>query len=243
MLAGEVPLGGKKGISPIVRRLSTDCWGCLAMLQRQAAAGLLVRFHWGMSTFIGIDPGGKAAFGWCVMEVGGAQSEIKNLKTGTESQVGEVIKAVARQSPGAPIGAGVDAPLFWSRNGERQSDQRIRKAVAKAGGRAATVGHVNSLRGACLVQGILATVALTERWPEILITESHPKALLAVWADARQFVRQHAFHNDHERDAALGAYAALAGWRKLPGWKNWFDVEDNPFVPSCSRVAYWFPMG
>ena len=193
-----------------------------------------------MNTFIGIDPGGKNAFGWCVMEVGDAHSKSR-LRRGTASDVGEVVKEVVASSKGKPIGVGIDAPLYWSYDGERQYDREIRRAVSKAGAHSATVGHINSLRGACLVQGVLAAMALSKHWPEIQITESHPKALLAIWPDSRKFIKRFSFGNDHERDAVLGAYAAHAHWQKSPGWVDWFSNEKNVFVPWCGRVSYWFP--
>ena len=121
-------------------------------------------------------------------------------------------------------------PLYWARAGERNADRKIRKGVAKAGGASSTVGHVNSLRGACLVQGVLSAVALAEKWPEIAITESHPKALLAVWPDAAEFVKPFGFSTDHERDAALGAYAAFAlssQWPQWPQWMDWMGLEEK----------------
>ena len=121
------------------------------------------------------------------------------------------------------------------------SDQKIRKAVSKAGGSSSTVGHVNSLRGACLVQGVLSVVALVEKWPNIVITESHPKALLSVWPQAVDFTKKFHFHNEHERDAALGVYAAFASIARLTGWVDWVSMEKNIFVPSGGDVSYWFP--
>jgi hypothetical protein len=100
------------------------------------------------------------------------------------------------------------------------------------GGRGSTVAHVNSLRGACLVQGVLAAVTLRERWPSILITESHPKALLQIDPDARPFASLYEFSTEHERDAAVGAFAAMAYDRRLDGWSDWISFERAPFVPS-----------
>lgn len=194
-----------------------------------------------METFIGIDPGGKNAFGWCVMEADSASRVYDIVGTGTCSEVSDVISAIKRVCTTQPIAAGIDAPLYWSRIGERLSDRKIRTAVNKAGSHSSTVGHVNSLRGACLVQGVLAAVALVEIWPQIAITESHPKALLAVWPDAKSFVQRFDFNNDHERDAALGAYAAFAFNSKWDGWINLAELEENKFVPSGGRIVYWFP--
>lgn len=194
-----------------------------------------------MKTFIGIDPGGVKAFGWCVMDASLPVLSVSRIVTGTCSGISEAIPEIERICETQPIGAGIDAPLYWAQAGERKSDQKIRKAVAKAGGSSSTVSHVNSLRGACLVQGVLSAVGLAEKWPQIAITESHPKALLSVWPGAVKFVRQFEFSTDHERDAALGAYTAFAFLSQWPQWVDWVELEESCFIPSGGKVAYWFP--
>lgn len=194
-----------------------------------------------MKTFIGIDPGGVKAFGWCVMDAALPSLLVSRIVTGTCSGISEAIPKIERTCETQPVGAGIDAPLYWARIGERKSDQKIRKAVAKAGGSSSTVGHVNSLRGACLVQGVLSAVGLAEKWPQIAITESHPKALLSVWPEAVEFVKQFEFSTDHERDAALGAYAAFAYLSQWPQWGDLVELDESCFVPSGGKVAYWFP--
>ena len=192
-------------------------------------------------TYVGIDPGGINAFGWCVMDSSAAELSVSRMETGTCSGISEAIPEIERLCEIHPVGLGIDAPLYWVRTGERKSDQKIRKAVAKAGGSSSTVGHVNSLRGACLVQGVLSAVCLGEKWPQISITEAHPKALLSIWPRAVEFVAQFDFPNDHERDAALGAYAAFAFLSQWSRWVDCVELEDNCFVPSGGKVAYWFP--
>ena len=195
-----------------------------------------------MHTFIGLDPGGKNNFGWAVIEVVEADSTISTLRSGTGSDVIEVMAAITESPCTAPLGAGIDAPLYWSRSKvERKADCNIRKAVIKAGKHGAIVGHVNSLKGACLAQGILAAVAIAERWPTIAITESHPKALAAVKPIILRQFKRFNFPTEHERDAALGAYSALSQWRKDSDWSNLIEHESHPFFPSGSPVSYWFP--
>ena len=133
-------------------------------------------------------------------------------------------------------------PLYtgpW--DGDRKSDKIVRKAVIKVGGHSATVGHVNSLRGACLVQGALSAVKISELWPRTMVTESHPKALLAVYPLATKFMDEFHFKNDHERDAALGAYTAYSFTSKWNGWVNLYEDEKSIYIPSGSNIAYWFP--
>jgi len=194
-----------------------------------------------MNTFIGIDPGGVNAFGWCVMDAALPALSVNRMVTGTCSGISEAISEIEGICETQPVGAGIDAPLYWALSGERKSDQKIRKAVAKAGGSPSTVGHVNSLRGACLVQGVLSAVCLTEKFPQIAITESHPKALLSVWPRAVEFVRQFEFSTDHGRDAAIGAYAAFAFFSQWSQWADLVELEESCFIPSGGKVAYWFP--
>lgn len=195
-----------------------------------------------MNLFVGIDPGGKNAFGWCLL----ARYEDGScavLSQGTASSAQQALSYVFSVCPEAPVAAGIDAPLYWSSREERQSDRRIRRAVLEAGGHSATVAHINSLRGACLVQGVLAAAGLGKRWPNTRVTESHPKALLHVWPKASEFLRLRstASGSEHERDALLGAYSALQYESQCSGWKDWVLEEDEPYFPSGNKVAYWFP--
>lgn len=194
-----------------------------------------------MNTYIGIDPGGIGAFGWCVIGTQ-ARGELEVLASGTCSEVSQVICSISQHTKDEPSSAGIDAPLYWVLGKERVSDRRIRRMVMQNGGRSATVGHVNSLRGACLVQGILSAVALRNRWPDISITETHPKALLAVWPAISEHVKSRQFATEHERDAFLGAYAAWYSTESRNEWVNWLKEEDDEvFLPSGFEVAYWFP--
>lgn len=194
-----------------------------------------------MVTFIGIDSGGIKAFGWRAMYVAFPKLLKSRIETGTYSSPSEAIPEIEKLCETQPIAAGIDAPLYRARNGERKSDQIIREAVTKAGGSSSTVSHVNSLRGACLVQGVLSAVALTEKWPQISITESHPKALLSIWSDTAELIGHFEFTTDHERDAALGAYAAFAFMAKWPGWIDLLGIEESYFIPSGKTISYWFP--
>ena len=194
-----------------------------------------------MKTYIGIDPGGMKAFGWCVMEVTPPALSVRRIVTGVCSGVSDAVMDIEKALKFPPVAGGIDAPLYWVTDGDRKSDKKIRKAVAGNGGSSSTVSHVNSLRGACLVQGVLSAVGLSKKWPQIAITESHPKALLSIWPNAREFVRQYDFSTDHERDAALGAYSACALFSQWNGWVDLLDYEESYFAPSGGKVAYWFP--
>ena len=206
----------------------------------------------------GFDPGGKGNFGWCVVEASD-RLPLFLRRSGIESNaadaVGRVLQAVPRSE--SLIAAGIDSPLFWSATGDRNADRVIRKQIAELGATASsgTVQHVNSLKGACLVQGVLAAYLLRQALPSIRITESHPKALLwlvHVAAATRPVssISMRALGNlircdaeglsEHERDAALGAVGAWAMIVKPAGWRDLSRDESHPFMP-VPPVEYWMP--
>lgn len=188
--------------------------------------------------FLGLDPGGQRAFGWCAMRVDGDGVQIT---TGIGSGVA-CIATAASHLDGPPDAVGIDAPLYWVADGDRLADRAIRRAVVAAGGSSGTVNHVNSLRGACVVAGVLAAVAVHRQWPAVRVTECHPKALLRVAPEAGAFVGAHRFGTEHERDAALAAWSAWAVASLRHGWVNWVTREDAPYFPAGFTVEYGFPV-
>lgn len=194
--------------------------------------------------FIGLDPGGQNSFGWAVLCIGDSGVPA-GLSTGVSSHADVALQQAAEVTGCAPNAIGIDAPLFWVAAGDRKADARIRKLVCAAGGRSSTVGHVNSLRGACLVQGVLAAHRVAELWPSALVTEAHPKALLRISGTAQAFLGAHFPESptEHQRDAALAAFAAWAAVAAFKGWRNLVHDEQAPFFPSGFKVSYWFPVG
>lgn len=191
---------------------------------------------------LGFDPGGKDSFGWAMvcLERGGA---FVALECGVESNAPDAVRAAARHAPSKPDGIGIDAPLFWVDKGDRRADAAIRTRLVAAGGKSGTVSSVNSLRGACVVQGILTARRVAAEWPAALVTEAHPKALLRLYAEAQKFVESHlpASYAEHSRDAAL---AALAAWAAVTAQVDWINLvlgESEPFFPAGREVSYWFP--
>jgi len=68
-----------------------------------------------MKTFIGIDPGGVKAFGWCVMDATLPALSVGRIVTGACSGISEAIPEIERICETQPVGAGIDAPLYWAR--------------------------------------------------------------------------------------------------------------------------------
>lgn len=186
---------------------------------------------------LGFDPGGLNSFGWACLRIDKSGTPAE-LSTGLCSNASTAFKEAANAAILVPAAVGIDAPLFWIAEGDRKADVRIRKMVRAAKGSPSTVGHVNSLRGACLVQGILAARAVAETWASTAVTEAHPKALLRVHSAAAQFLATNLSDapTEHERDAALAAYAAWAAAAKFTGWRDLVGDEDAPFFPSGHTV-------
>jgi hypothetical protein len=208
---------------------------------------------------VGLDPGGKGQFGWCVAETTNP-GLVRLRKSGTGDRAADVLKRVMQYvgHPSELGAAGIDSPLFWVANGDRRADQVIRAAMTAFGATSAsgTVQQLNSLWGACLVQGIMAARGLRQLAPGIRLTESHPKALLwLINVATRQRKAPDVGMNDlrhlidcdvqslseHERDAGLGAVAALAMIERTAGWKDLAAEEEDAFVP-VAPVEYWMPL-
>lgn len=67
-------------------------------------------------------------------------------------------------------GAGIDSPLYWSIHGNHKADVLIRQTMRKRGARnvGGTVQSLNSLRGACVAQGILRHIYYVAEFPRFV---------------------------------------------------------------------------
>lgn len=194
-----------------------------------------------MRVLLGLDPGGARNFGWCIADEGGGTFPAKPIASGLSDNASQAIAAALDAMPagGVPAAAGIDAPLYWSRSGARIADRLVRSAIANAGAphAAGTVQDVNSLRGACLVQGMLAALALREKFPALPITEAHPKALRWLLPGAASVTAA----SEHERDALLAAIGAGALLHWPAGWSNLLDLEVDAYSPVARPLSYAMP--
>jgi predicted nuclease with RNAse H fold len=189
------------------------------------------------AVWIGADPGGKDAFGIAILAEGG------DPITKCVSCADEAVRLVTRR----PSGVGVDAPLWWSSrpSAERDADRWIRKTY---GIRSGTVQTPNSLRGAALVQAAMFVQRLREKYPEVPVTEAHPKAVafaLGGWNSPLVLALQNqAFTDEHQRDACLAAVAAREGFSGR--WKrdlslNRSQSEQDPKSFWLAPIHYFWP--
>ena len=209
-----------------------------------------------MGVYLGFDPGGAGAFGWCLAE--GNALPLHVIETGVGDHAQNALDgALAVAGKRTINGVGIDAPLFWRRDGDRQVDQLVRTQIVELGSPGGTVNSVNSMRGACLVQGVAIGMLLRQTLgPDTPISESHPKAALWLLQVATRrkppaaisltqmpvyFTGNIQHKSDHERDAAMGALSAFAMTTNLQGWQDLFQHEVNPLLP-IPAVGYWMLM-
>lgn len=189
--------------------------------------------------WFGADPGGKLTFGVAILHDDG---------TFNTSVVSSADEATA-WFKGVPAGIGIDAPLWWSsgQSSDRQADRFLRTTYRIPSG---TVQTANSLKGAVLVQGVMLAQRLRERFPQVPITEAHPKALLRAqgfitWqAAAAAYGLSGHPASEHERDALLAAVAAREGvegtWqRDLAAVR--LPSEQDPVTLPHGPVHYFWP--
>ena len=208
---------------------------------------------------LGFDPGGEGKFGWCacLTEGGGLELVAAGLVDNALEAICQTDAAIdsrGTRESSRIVAAGIDAPMFWSPNGFRTVDKIVSSELkatnfpkSKRGG---TVQQLNSLRGACLVQGVLLAKHLRDKWA-LDITESHPKVLdhllsQPMYLPMKKVVDDLAqdFHDPERdiRDSVLSAAAAWAMVRRLPGWRNLYCQEPNPLQPFGTPVSYWMPI-
>lgn len=191
----------------------------------------------------GADPGGVGRFGVAAVDDSG------NSWCITVSSVDEALNWIGVR--GTPLGIGIDSPMWWSagRGGGRRADKRLRDAYGISSG---TVQSVHSLRGAALAGGALLASLLRGKFPNVKVTESHPKALLKAYslddaddgAVAMHFGFDKAWDDDHQRDAVIAAVCAREGLRG-----NWpvdladqrCTLEQDPKNYWLAPVCYWWP--
>lgn len=191
----------------------------------------------------GFDPGGQGNFGWCVARC----TPWKVIAAGCADNADDALNRVRDTLNGACIAAaGIDAPLYWSRKGlGRESDIHIRKQMkkAQAPNPHGTVQAVNSLRGACLAQGIMLALVIEKRFPKCMITETHPKALLACEKRLPNCYRSNSIakHEMHKRDAEVSAWVAAQTMGEKQKWQNLFLLEkDKSIHRFLKKTYYWW---
>ncbi len=213
-----------------------------------------------MDVLLGFDPGGQGKFGWavCIDKNDGLNVLAAGTADHAEGAMEESLRVIPKVA--SVVAAGIDAPMFWSIDGYREADHRVRRGIATLGSSSpgGTVQNFNSLRGACVIQGLLILNLLRRSFPTIPITESHPKALLWLMMIAKKdfgpnnikinnlkeiIIKGPESVSEDERDAILGAFTAQAMMRKKMGWEDLlqFERENDLVLAGKPPIAYWMP--
>lgn len=200
--------------------------------------------------YLGFDPGGDRKFGVALLDG-------ECVRTSTVSNVDEAMKwadNVCRSR--LPIAAGIDTLFHWatSKSGMRPCDLRLR---AKYRGIKNSILSPNSLRGAMAIGRMALAFRLRQKWPALVLNETHPKVLLHALCGQRSdpkdektvqgaiqwFVNQaHCtepkIEGEHELDAALSAWATRKGLAE--GWDDIIGKGGDLIFPA-GEVRYLWP--
>ena len=205
-----------------------------------------------MKQFVaGFDPGGrdkkkKPQFGWCVAEFADSPNVIKKGTVACADEAFHEMHKSLNDTKGQLVATGIDSHLYWMRNGKRRNADSIVWDALKKELPSATTGRVqavNSLQGACLIQGFFLAKKIESNYPYCKITETHPKVLLEISPKVKDYVNQvPSICNEHERDAIISAWAAAKCF--LHGGKpNLFCFENKKDIHAfLEETIYWWPI-
>lgn len=212
-------------------------------------------FVWGMGIiFLGFDPGG--VFGVSVLRLpahGPATAVVGSVRS-VDDAVDWAVRQCRDETPRA---AGIDTLLCWSteRCGWRPMDVMLRNAFPDV---QASVLSSNSAFGAMAVQGMAIALRLKERWPDVLLNETHPKVLyhamtsknytrddiptMTAWLQQQFRPRvECVIRDEHQWDALISAWAT---WQGFSG--KWIadlvvDVGGTRLLFPVGQVSYYWP--
>ncbi len=210
---------------------------------------------------LGFDPGGIGNFGCAILNFEDFTASVKTVSSVDEAMkwIGEVTSRSCK-----PQAIGIDTLMHWqtTQSGWRGADEYLKrlypdKEIKKS------IAACNSLYSAMTVQGITLATYIRKTWPDVTITETHPKLLWYelndreyprkqnvenVLGELNEHMRQleivcNELRNDHEYDALLSAWAAGKGitdnWEDIVGFKAEQQINEN--VYPIDRAKYYWP--
>jgi hypothetical protein len=196
---------------------------------------------------LGFDPGGAHGFGVALL-LG------PDVKTVTVSSVADAIAwAVTECHQSDPMAAGIDAMLYWcdGPGGWRPADRSLRDTYKAA---RSSVISPNGLYGSMGIGGMALALRLRQRWPSIILNETHPKVLayslrgeLHRDASAASGIAWFAQHSGIDMRRVSGGHAfdaVLSAWATREGLaRGWIDLatEDPALLFPAGRVSYLWP--
>ena len=192
----------------------------------------------------GYDPGGDGSHGFAVLRV--KATRIISIDTFVLATVEEVLTRLL--SEGKLLALGVDTLTCWSTgaSGWRPADRWLRRTYPEV---KTSVVSPNGLYGSMGLGGMGVIIEARRAWPNLFVTETHPKVLYWSLCGARYaFDASGAAMNaqlsdwatcslscksEHEWDAALSAWVALQGL--MGRWQH--DLHALPPAPAERLIA------
>ena len=205
-------------------------------------------------TVVGYDPGGNGNHGFARAKV--RDGDIVCVTTKTLQTAEDVVRSILGGEK--PLGLGIDTLTCWGtgHSGWRPADRWLghQFPVVKA-----SIVAPNSLYGAMCLNGMAVLVTVRQAFPDIFVTETHPKVLyyerckqrydysgqnasamnacLNCWLGVKVEPR-----NEHEWDAAISILPVVRG---LHG--SWQDLHALPpdsgerLLQPCGETTYMWP--
>lgn len=202
--------------------------------------------------YLGYDPGGaNNSNGVAILDVSGTEPV---YQVGSVNTVDEAIDWFGCRGGGKiPVAAGIDALLYWEtgRCGWRAADFSLREVYPSVRN---SVLSQNSAYGSMAVQGMACAMRLRERWPDVLLTETHPKVLyfalhgssyswpstMVPWLHEKLgCIDGASVATDHQWDALISAWAAMKGHTRA--WLADLRALSTDALEPAGKVAYWWP--
>ena len=203
---------------------------------------------------VGYDPGGNLSHGVAMLSID--QGKVQKASVQTLRTVEQVIGVF--ESVGPLIGIGVDTLTCWGTgiSGWRPADRWLRKKYSEV---QKSIVSPNGLYGSMGLNGMAVLIYMKNLYPDLFITETHPKVLFWHLEKKRYDYAQSKDMmdkklglmlgvaitptNEHEWDAAISAYAAFAA---LSGaWKrNLHELpteDDERIISPCEKTCYFWP--
>ena len=206
-------------------------------------------------TVVGYDPGGNGKHGlaWATVEDG----HVVSVATHTHTSAEDVVRSILG-SERPLVGLGVDTLTCWSTSagGWRPADRWLRGFYRHV--RNAIVAP-NALFGAMSVNGMAVLMAVRQAFPDIFVTETHPKILYYSQFNEpydydgpnASVMDGHLSHllgvcvatrDEHQWDAAISVLPVVRGRRG-----SWQDLHARPTHPNerlvhpCGKTVYMWP--
>ena len=205
-------------------------------------------------TVVGYDPGGNGNHGFARAMVRGG--DVVCVTTKTLQTAEDVVRSILDGEK--PVGIGIDTLTCWStgHSGWRPADRWLLQDYPDMQGAVIAPG---GLRGAMCLNGMAVLAAVRQAFPDIFVTETHPKVLYyELFKDRYDYNGPNESimderlsellgldiepQTEHEWDAAISILPVV---RRLHG--SWQDLHARPTDPGerlihpCGKTTYMWP--